>query len=70
MQSIHLPMEDPPMIEIISPEKNNDDLIKKIKENITTNNTIASAEENEEDDIDSIDVPIPKISYYEGDSEL
>lgn len=32
--------------------------------------TIASAEENEEDDIDSIDVPIPKISYYEGDSEL
>lgn len=37
MQSIHLPMEDPPMIEIISPEKNNNDLIKKIKENITTN---------------------------------
>lgn len=28
--------------------------------------TIASAEETEEDDA----VPIPKISYYEGDSEL
>ena len=36
-ESINLANDDMPMIEIASPEKNNNDFIKKIKENITTN---------------------------------
>jgi len=37
IQSINLATDDLPTIEIASPEKNNNDFIKKIKENITTN---------------------------------